>query len=261
MIEGLRPYPAYRDSGLGWLGEIPAHWAAHCLRTLITLRVARNRADLPLLSVVREKGVIPRLSMLDGENHNFIPDDLSNYKVALAGDLVINKMKAWQGSMGIAPCDGIVSPAYYVFSLRIANRQYGQAPLRSRPYVAHFARASDGVRIGQWDLSIAGMRSIPVCVPPVHEQVAIVRFLDHATRQLDKAIRAKRKTIALLNEQKQAIIQRAVTRGLDSKVPVKDSGIPWLRTVPAHWKVIALKRALARLIDCEHKTAPHTEIT
>ncbi|MBK8760855.1 MAG: restriction endonuclease subunit S [Sulfuritalea sp.] len=237
-MEGLKPYPAYKESGLPWLGRVPAHWVAHCLRTLTRIRNERNRPNLPLLSVVREKGVILRLSMSDEDNHNFIPDDLSNYKVARAGNLVINKMKAWQGSMGIAPCDGIVSPAYYVFDFGIANRDYGQALLRSRTYVDHFDRASDGVRIGQWDLSIAGMRQIPIPVPPVDEQAAIVRFLDYATHQLDKAIRAKRKIIALLNEQKQAIIHRAVTRGLDPDVPLKDSGIPWLGQIPTHWEIV-----------------------
>ncbi len=249
----LGAYGEYRESGLPWLGRIPAHWDMRNLRTLITARNHRNRLDLPLLSVVREKGVIRR-SMSGGDaNHNFIPDDLSNYKVAYAGDLVINKMKAWQGSLGIAPCDGIVSPAYFVFKFRVENRAYGQALFRSRPYVGAFAQASDGVRVGQWDLSIAGMREIPVLLPPSEEQAAIVRFLDHANRRLDKAIRAKRKLIALLNEQKQAIIHRAVTRGLDPNVPLKDSGIPWLGEIPAHWEVKRIKYLL-REMDCRSTT-------
>ena len=171
--------------------------------------------------MAREKGVFVR-SMTDAdENHNVIPEDLTNYKVARAGNLVINKMKAWQGSMGIAPCDGIVSPAYFVFDFRIANHAFGQRLLRSKPYVAHFGQASDGVRVGQWDLSIPGMRQIPVLVPSDDEQVAIVRFLDHANRKIDGFIRAKRRLIGLLNEQKQAIIHRAVT-GKDEVRMMKD---------------------------------------
>lgn len=118
MIHDLKPYPAYKDSGVPWLGEVPEHWKIQSLSSLTTARSQRNRPDLPLLSVVREKGVIPRSSMSDDENHNFIPDDLSNYKVVHEGDLVINKMKAWQGSLGISPQDGIVSPAYYVSNSR-----------------------------------------------------------------------------------------------------------------------------------------------
>ena len=244
MIDGLKPYAEYKDSGSGWLGAVPKKWEVRNLRTLISKRTERDRPDLPLLSVAREKGVFIR-SMTDAdENHNVIPDDLTNYKVARAGNLVINKMKAWQGSMGIAPCDGIVSPAYFVFDFRIANRAFGQSLLRSKPYVAHFGQASDGVRVGQWDLSISGMRQIPVLVPSDDEQASIVRFLDHANRKIDGFIRAKRKLIGLLNEQKQAIIHSAVTRGLDPKVPLKPSGIPWLGDIPEHWEAKRIKYLL-----------------
>lgn len=143
--------------------------------------------------------------------------------------------------MGIAPCDGIVSPAYFVFDFAITNRAFGQALLRSKPYVAHFGHASDGVRVGQWDLTIPGMRQIPVLVPPPAEQAGIVRFLDWANGRLERAIRAKRKVIALLNEQKQAIIHRVVTRGLDPFVSLKPSGIPWLGDIPQHWELRRFK--------------------
>ncbi len=258
MIDGLKPYPEYKDSGSRWLGAVPAGWEVRNLRTLITKRAERDRSDLPLLSVAREKGVFVRSLTDEDENHNVIPEDLTNYKVARAGNLVINKMKAWQGSMGIAPCDGIVSPAYFVFDFRIGNHAFGQALLRSKPYVAHFGQASDGVRVGQWDLSIAGMRQIPVLVPSADEQDAIVRFLDHANGRIERAIRAKRKLIALLNEQKQAIIHRAVIRGLDPTVPLKPSGIPWLGDIPSHWEVTALRRYW-RVTDCKHLTVPFVD--
>lgn len=241
MIADLKPYSEYKESGSMWLGAVPVTWEVRNLRTLISKRSERDRADLPLLSVAREKGVFVRSLTDADENHNVIPEDLSNYKVARAGNLVINKMKAWQGSMGIAPCDGIVSPAYFVFDFHIANHAFGQRLLRSKPYIAHFGQASDGVRVGQWDLSIPGMRQIPVLVPPPDEQAAIVRFLDWANGRLERAIRAKRKVIALLNEQKQAIIHRAVTRGLDPSVPLKPSGIPWLGDIPQHWEVSRIK--------------------
>ena len=244
MIADLKPYPAYRESGSLWLGAVPSHWEVQNLRTLIRPYNERNRTDLPLLSVAREKGVFVRSLTDAGENHNVIPEDLSNYKVARAGNLVINKMKAWQGSMGIAPCDGIVSPAYFVFNFTIANRSFGQALLRSKPYVAHFGQASDGVRVGQWDLTIRGMRQIPILLPPPDEQAAIVRFLGWANGQLEKAIRAKRRVITLLNEQKQVIIHRAVTRGLDPSVLFKPSGIPWLGDIPEHWDMRPIKSLL-----------------
>jgi type I restriction enzyme S subunit len=243
MIEDLRPYGQYQPMASRWIPRVPSHWELRKMRTLTTPHNERNRADLPLLSVAREKGVFVRST--DDENHNVIPHDLTNYKVARAGSLVINKMKAWQGSMGIAPCDGIVSPAYFVYDLSVSNGAFGQALLRSRPYVAHFGQASDGVRIGQWDLSIPRMREIPLAIPPADEQTAIVSFLAHASHRIERYIREKRKIITLLNEQKQAIIQRAVTLGLDSKVPLRDSGVPWLGEIPAHWEVLQFRRLLS----------------
>jgi len=257
MIADLKPYAEYKATRSRWLATVPSHWEIHNLRTLIRRRNERNRADLPLLSVAREKGVFVRSLSDANENHNVIPEDLSNYKVARAGNLVINKMKAWQGSMGIAPCDGIVSPAYFVFDFHIANYAFGQKLLRSKPYVAHFGQTSDGVRVGQWDLTIAGMRQIPVLVPPPDEQAAIVRFLDYANRWSDRFIKAKKKVIALLNEQKQAIIHRAVTRGLDPNVCLKPSGIPWLGDIPEHWDIAAL-RSFAR--KRSERNAPHLSL-
>ncbi len=247
MIHDLRPYPEYKDSGSPWLGDVPGHWAVRSLGSLTSAIGLRGRPDLPLLSVVREKGVILRSAMRDDENHNYIPDDLSGYKVVRAGNLVINKMKAWQGSLGIAPTDGVVSPAYFVFDFEIGCRRFGQGLLRSKTYVAFFARVSDGVRIGQWDLSIDGMKRIPVVIPPLSEQAGIARFIDYADRRIRRYIGAKKKLVALLNEQKQAIIHRAVTRGLDSNARLKPSGLAWLGDVPEHWKRLRLKDLSPRI--------------
>jgi type I restriction enzyme S subunit len=241
MIADLKPYPAMKDSSLEWLGEVPAHWDSRKLRTVLRSVTARNRPDLPLLSVVREKGVIVRDVSNRAENYNFIPDDLTNYKVVREGQFAMNKMKAWQGSYGVSRYDGIVSPAYFVFELDDVSGDYFNTAIRSKAYVPFFAQASDGVRIGQWDLSPARMREITFSAPPLAEQAAIVRYLDHVEGRVRRLVRAKRKLIALLTEQKQAIIHRAVTRGLDPDVPLKDSGVKWLGKVPEHWEVARLK--------------------
>ena len=212
-------------------------WSSRSLRSMLVARSERNRADLPLLTVARERGVFVR--SVDDANHNTIPEDLSNYKVAHAGDLVINKMKAWQGSLGLAPVDGIVSPAYFVFAADFAVPRFGEYLLRSRPYVAKFGASSDGVRIGQWDLNIPRMRNIEVLLPPTEEQAAIVRYLAHANARIDKAIVAKRRLIALLEEEKKAIA--------DVLLGQLDEGAREVRHV------------LSQLVDCEHKTAPFVE--
>jgi type I restriction enzyme S subunit len=241
MIADLKPHPAMKDSGVPWAGKVPEHWELRKLRNVLTALSERNRTDLPLLSVVREKGVVLRDVTSKHENHNFIPDDLSNYKVVRRGQFAMNKMKAWQGSYGVSGHDGIVSPAYFVFDLDGVEGTFFHSAVRSRAYVPFFSQASDRVRIGQWDLSQARMREIPFFVPPLPEQAAIVRFLDHADRRIRRYIHTKQKLIKLLDEQKQAIIHRAVTRGLDPNAPLKPSGIEWLGDVPEHWEVSRVK--------------------
>ncbi len=237
MIGDLKPYAAMKDSGVPWLREAPEHWEVRKLRYVLRRVTERGRPDLPLLSVVREKGVILRDPAHTDENHNFIPDDLSNYRVVRVGQFVINKMKAWQGSYGVSRHDGIVSPAYFVFALAGVETRFAHSALRSRAYVPFFAQASDGVRIGQWDLAEARMREISLLVPPAREQATIVHLLDHIERRIQRYIRAKQKVIALLNEQKQGMIHHIVTRGLDSNVRRKSSGLEWLGAVPEHWEI------------------------
>jgi len=258
VIGGLKPYPEMKDAGATSLGAVPAHWQMRKLRGILRRVTERSRPDLPLLSVVRERGVILRNTTEHDENHNFIPDDLSNYKVVRPGQFAMNKMKAWQGSYGVSQYEGIVSPAYFVFDLSDVAGHFFHTAIRSRAYVPSFAQASDGVRIGQWDLAEPRMREIVFAIPPPAEQAAIVRFLDHADRRIRRYIRAKQKLIELLEEQKQAIIHRAVTRGLDPNVRLKPSGVEWLGDVPEHWDVRPAKRFF-REVD-ERSTAGAEEL-
>ena len=242
MITALKSYPTYKPSGVERLGDVPEHWDVHKLRSILTGVTERNRPELPLLSVVREKGVILRDVANMDENHNFIPDDLTNYKVVHKGQFAMNKMKAWQGSYGVSRHAGIVSPAYFIFDISEVTRDYFHVAVRSKSYVPFFTQASDGVRIGQWDLSQARMREIPLLVPSNAEQTAIVRFLDHVDRRIRRYIRAKQKLITLLEEQKQAIIHQAVTGQVDVRTgqpypAYKPSGVEWLGDVPEHWEV------------------------
>ena len=242
MIPALKSYPTYKPSGVEWLGDVPEHWDVHKLRSILTGVTERNRPELPLLSVVREKGIILRDVANMDENHNFIPDDLTNYKVVHKGQFAMNKMKAWQGSYGVSRHAGIVSPAYFIFDISEVTRDYFHVAVRSKSYVPFFTQASDGVRIGQWDLSQARMREIPLLVPSNAEQAAIVRYLDHADRRIRRYIHAKQKLVKLLEEQKQALIHQSVTRGLDPNVRLKPSGVEWLGDVPEHWEMVPFKR-------------------
>lgn len=237
----LRPYSAYKDSGLPWLGTVPEHWEIVPIRGLARPRALRGRPDLPLLSVVRDIGIIPRS---EGENnHNPEGADLSTYKVVFPGDLVLNKMKTWQGSLGVSDYFGIVSPAYIVCDLPTwREKRFLHYLLRTRPYIDHYNRISVGIRIDQWDMRYEAFKETPVLLPPHEEQQQIARFIDLQSRRINRLITAKRRLIALLHEQKQAIIHRAVTRGLDPYVRLKPSGIDWLGDIPEHWQVRRIKQ-------------------
>ena len=238
----MRRYESYKDSGVEWLGEVPSHWEISSLGKILLSVSEKNRPDLPLLSITRELGVIERDTEDQDSNHNFIPDDLSNYKILKKGQFGMNKMKAWQGSYGVSDFTGIVSPAYYIFDfIKSINPQFFHWAIRSKIYVSFFGSASDGVRIGQWDLSKSRMKSIPFIIPSNDEQQKIAQFLDDKTVKIDQAVDLAEKQIALLKEHKQILIQNAVTRGLNPDVPLKDSGVEWIGQVPEHWEVKKMK--------------------
>ena len=230
---------------LVWLGVVPNHWKVLKLRQILSPVSEKNHPDLPLLSVVREKGVIVRNIEDKEENHNYVPDDLSGYKLVKIGQFAMNKMKAWQGSYGVSGFDGIVSPAYFVFDIQYdINIDFFNRAIRSIVYVNYFGQASDGIRVGQWDLSIQRMKEIPFLLPPRPEQDQIVRFLDWKVSSINKLINIKCNEIKELGTLKQSMISYAITHGLTSNIPMKFSGIKWLGDIPAHWQIMKLRQIL-----------------
>jgi type I restriction enzyme, S subunit len=212
VTRGLTLNVKMKDSGNDAVGEIPEHWQINKLRNSLKPVSIKNHPHLPLLSITRELGVIERNIDDPDENHNFIPEDLSGYKLIKAGQFGMNKMKAWQGSYGISQFTGIVSPAYFVFDL-ISDivPSFFHLAIRSKFYVPFFVQASDGVRIGQWDLSKERMKEIPVIIPPADEQIQIVDFIERATDKILIAISAKEQEIEKLKEYKATLINSAVT--------------------------------------------------
>ena len=231
----MKRYSEYKDSGVKWIGEIPKHWKIKTLRAFIRLYSEKNHADKQLLSVTREQGVISRNVESKEENHNYIPDDLSGYKLVREGDFAINKMKSWQGSYGVSNYEGIVSPAYYVCKLEIGNKDFFSKAIRSKAYVPFFNQYSKGIRVDQWDLSPIALKSIPFFEPPLSEQTEIVSYLDSKVAKIDRYISTAKKKIAALDELKQVTIADAVTHGINANAKMKDSGIKWIGMVPEHW--------------------------
>ena len=262
MIADLKPYPAYRESGLPWLGKVPKHWDVKRLKLLLREVDCRSSTGKEqLLRVSQYTGVTQRKSMDGTDSPDSRAASLVGYKRVMPNDLVINIMLAWNGSMGVSRYEGIASPAYCVYRFKSgAFPWYFHELLRIPLYKGRIKTASTGVIESRLRLYSDDLGRIEAILPPPDEQAAIVRFLNWANGQLEKAIRAKRKVITLLNEQKQVIIHRAVTRGLDPSVPLKPSGIPWLGDIPQNWETPLNQRVFREQIR-PHGDLPELQLS
>jgi len=236
-----RSYPKYKDSGVPWLGEVPEQWNIKPTWTLFRRTKRIGFENEQLLSVYREHGVVPKASRDD--NNNKASDDLSVYQLVKPGDLAINKMKAWQGSVAISEYHGIVSPAYFTYKATHQEcSKYLHYLLRSPRYVTGYLSISKGIRVNQWDLEPQCHSRMPVILPTRDEQNSIAIYLDRETAKIDALISTQRRLIDLLREKRSAQISHAVTKGLNPDAPMKDSGVEWLGKVPEGWEVLPLKR-------------------
>ena len=241
MIADLKPYPAYKDSGVEWLGDMPEHWSLTPNRSMLRRKkvlVGNRHTNYALLSLTRAGVIIRDVSTGRGK----FSADMGTSQEVRSGDFIfcLFDIPETPRTVGLSRHNGMITGAYSVFECddRVLSR-----------FLETFYIAMDDIKA----LSplYSGLRntippsrflSIKTPVPPRDEQAAIVRFLDYFDRRIRRYIRAKEKLITLLEEQKQALIHRAVTRGLDPNVRLKSSGVEWLGDVPEHWETVPLKR-------------------
>ncbi|MCT9014127.1 MULTISPECIES: restriction endonuclease subunit S [Burkholderiaceae] len=208
---------------------------------LFSHRVETGFPELPILEVSLRTGV--RVRDMDNLKRKQMMSQKEKYKRACKGDIAYNMMRMWQGAVGPAPADGLVSPAYVVVRpYDEANSHYCSYLFRTAAYMQEVNKFSRGIVADRNRLYWESFKQMPSLVPPRPEQDQIVAYLRAQDAHIARFIRAKRKLIELLTEQKLAIIDRAVTRGLNPAAPLKPSGIAWLGEVPAHWEVKPLKR-------------------
>ena len=214
VTKGLDPNVEMKPSGVEWIGEIPKDWDTVRCTHLFEVKHIKNTSGEINLSVYRDYGVIKRDSRDD--NYNRVSEDTSNYKLVDPGDFVFNKMKCWQGSLGISEYRGIVSPAYTVCKpKRPFHGKYFHYLLRSWSYIQEFNRLSYGVRTGQWELRFEDFKDIVVPYPSMLEQAQIANFLNHKIQQIDELIAVEHQKIELLKEYRQSLISEAVTGKID----------------------------------------------
>lgn len=259
----LAPYPTVKNSGVSWLGDVPTHWERRRLKSL--LRVIDRRSSTgteTLLSLRRDHGIV-----VYSEHFSRPAQGASTvgYKIVKKGQLVVNRLQANNGLVFDSSLDGLVSPDYSVFEHKRSDEMvmpYLSMLLRTPTYRNHFRRESTGLGTGSAGfLRLYDDRFLdtPVFLPPAKEQASILRFLHHEDQRIRRYIRAKQKLIKLLDEQKQAIIHRAVTCGMKPHVPFKDSGVPWLPQIPEHWEVLSLRRVITQAVDGPHHSPTYVD--
>lgn len=229
-----------KDSNYGYLGIVPQSWKVDKIKYHLKALGMRNPGNAQVLSVYREYGVIPKDSRDD--NHNVTSEDTSNYRYVRKGDFVINKMKAWQGSMAVSRYTGIVSPAYYVYQFTddALNRGYFHYLLRSKLYAAEFARISGGIRVGQWDLSAYNFENTMLLIPPLEEQGKIATFLDSQCSEIDAISADIQKEIEILEQYKRSLVFEAISKGINGEKTANASSDIW-KEIPQSWKLVDIK--------------------
>jgi type I restriction enzyme S subunit len=240
MASDLKPYPEYWQSGLPWLDRIPAHWDVRRNARLFSQRNETGFPDLPILEVSLKTGV--RIRDLGNQERKQVMADRTKYKRAVRGDIAYNMMRLWQGAVGVAPADGLVSPAYVVAKPYpdVDSRYYAYL-FRTAAYMNEVNQYSHGIVSDRNRLYWDEFKQMPSVFPPFQEQTAIAAYLDSQVVLVGRFTRNKHRLMALLNEQKQAILRDAMTRGFSLTVSLRHGGVDWLGNVPRHWVIKRLK--------------------
>ncbi len=246
-------YPAYKYSGVEWIGEIPDEWQLQSGRsTFKQTRVKAYNTDLQL-SATQKYGVVPQTQFMEFEDHKVMLalKGTDNFKHVDVGDFVIS-LRSFQG--GIEPChhSGCVSPAYTVLKNRKKiNSDFFKYLFKSQLFIQIMQSASEGIRDGK-TITYKEFGRIILPIPDLKEQENISDFLNKKISIVDTLILKQQQLIELLKEKRQAIITHAVTKGRDPNVPMKDSGVEWVGEIPEKWNTVQSKW----LMSCNDEVIP-----
>lgn len=238
----LLHYPKYKKYDAHWLGDIPSHWGYLPNRALFLEVKMQGYIDEPLLSVTITRGIIRQADLLASSSKKDSSNlDKSKYKLVCVNDFAYNKMRAWQGAIGLSQYQGIVSPAYIVFRSRYNNNlKYFHYLFRTLNFQKEAERLSYGITSDMWSLRFEHFKLIYSCIPPLEEQNKIVSFIEWKNFQINKFIRNKQRLIDLFYEQKQIMINQAVTYGL-LNIKLSKVNDERVAVIPKNWKVKRLK--------------------
>lgn len=232
----MKKYESYKNSGVGWIGDIPSHWSCVKVKHLLRERVDKSEDGIgEPLSMSQKYGLIPTSQM------DVVPNLATSYvgaKRTRQGDMVLNKLKAHLGVFALSAYDGLVSPDYAVYyGTGRADLEYLEYLFKTPLYVSEFIKKTTGVAIGFNRLYTDDLFSIPAHYPPMQEQKRIVDYLKDKTLKIEQYVSARERERELLDSLKQSEIANVVTKGLNPNVRMKDSGIPWIGMIPEHWEI------------------------
>jgi type I restriction enzyme S subunit len=230
-------YPAYKDSGVEWLGEVPEHWDVKPVLAVARERDEDNKGmkEDNLLSLSYGSIVNKDINTSDG----LLPESFETYQIISPGDIVLrltdlhNDKRSLRSAL--ATQRGIITSAYLALQPQGIESRYLSYLLRAYDVSKVFYSMGGGLR---QSMKFSDVKRMPVVLPGKTEQVAISRFLDRETSKIDALIAEQQCLIELLQEKRQAVISQAVTKGLNPEAPMKDSGVEWLGEVPEHWRVL-----------------------
>ncbi len=233
----IQRYEKYKDSGVEWLGSIPENWEATRVKNVFRLVVepAPNNNDFELLSVYTDIGVKPRRELKERGNKASTTD---GYWLVQKGDVIVNKLLAWMGAIGVSNYDGVTSPAYDILRAKVKiESNFYHYLFRNSACISELKKHSRGIMDMRLRLYFDKFGDVVIPYPKHEEQKIIVDFLDDKTTKIEEAISIKEQQTNLLNEHKQILIHKAVTRGLDDSAQLKDSGVEWIGKIPEGWEV------------------------
>ena len=256
MIEKLAEMPtygAYKDSGVEWLGEVPAHWEVVPLKRSLSLnseKISSRNSTLKYYGMENIESWTGRFKETESEIEGLANKFNEN-------DILFGKLRPYLAKVGLATCEGICSTEFLVYRTKNQSANFFKYLLLSTDFINLVDASTYGSKMPRANADFIGIQHLPT--PNLREQTAIAAFLDCKTAQIDQAMAIKEQQIALLKEHKQIQIQTAVTRGLDPNVPMRDSGVEWIGKIPVHWKIVKLKWLTTQIVDGAHFTPTYVD--
>ena len=240
-----KPYPTYWDSGVEWLGDVPIHWKVKRLKYLATVNdeVLAETTDPNMEIAYADIGNVDSIEGITSKEGLAFEDAPSRARrIVRQGDVIISTVRTYLKAIArieATDANTIVSTGFAVLRPRYLHDGFVAYALSAPYFVERVVAHSVGVSYPA--INASELTCLDIAFPPIPEQRAIAAFLDRETAKIDSFVAQKQRLVELLQEKRTALISRAVTKGLDPNVPMKDSGVDWLGEIPAHWEVRRLK--------------------